>query len=168
MDYPIKILSLKDGYLMLLRYFGYDHTNKRIWLFRYNSLGDLLWQNCYAQEDTLVVGEESFDLAYAKDSSYLISGFCYYPYPGSLWPRKLHPYLICVDTFGNQVWDTPLGVQDSVLGVNLSSIADRKGNIYSSGQNYTDNLKPMLCKTSANGDYLWHKDILTNTQGGGG
>ena len=167
MDYSQKVLTVNDGYLMLVGLFGYDHINERIWLFKYNFNGELLWQNVYAQSDTLILNEFSTDMSIADNSSVFLSGYSFYPYPDTIWPRWMRPYIIKVGFDGTEYWDSPLGIPDSVSGMSYASIPSANGNIYTTGSNYNGGV-PFLIKASAEGANLQYTTLDSTTNGGGG
>jgi len=167
MDYAQKVLTVNDGYLMLVGLFGYDHINERIWLFKYNFDGQLLWQNVYAQSDTLILNEFGNNMSIADDSSVFLTGYAFYPYPDTIWPRWMRPYIVKVGFDGTEYWDSPLGIPDSVSGMSSSSIAASNGNIYTTGTNYNGGV-PFLIKANAEGVDLQYTTLEKYADGGGG
>ena len=166
-DYANKVITLNDGYIMQVSQYGYDLINKRVWLFRYDLQGQLLWQNLYAQADSLVLNEEINDFILIDDSSLLLSGFAGYPYPDTIWPRWMRPYIIKVGFDGTEYWDSPLGIPDSVSGMSFASISSPNGCIYTTGTNYNGGI-PFLIKASAEGADLQYTTLDSTTDGGGG
>ena len=169
-DYANKVITLNDGYIMQVSQYGYDLINKRIWIFKYNFDGLLLWQNLYAQADSLIINEDANDFTLADDSSLFITGYAGYPYPDTIWPRLMRPYIIKVGFDGTEYWDSPLGIPDSVSGMSSSSIAASNGDIYTTGTCYCGYYGgvPFLIKAGYNGAYKQYTPILENTVGGGG
>ena len=88
-DYGIGISEVPDGYVALIGGYGYDSQNQRIWLFKLDDGGDLVWQQYYAQSDTSIIGEWAYDMKVTSENEYILSGYCLYPEPGK---RSLYEY----------------------------------------------------------------------------
>ncbi|MCD6112012.1 MAG: hypothetical protein J7J86_01950, partial [Bacteroidales bacterium] len=170
-DYGEKVIALPGGgYLGLIRYYGYDYYNKRIWLFRLDEQGNIIWKKVYAQQDPKITNEDCYDLTFFQDSSFLITGECYYPNPGDTnnyyWER---PFFIKVDTTGEEIWTLPWGKTEYYYGSSVNSVIDKNDNIYSVGRHSRSEEpwgdSPVLLKTNSQGQQLYYKDILEDTYG---
>ncbi|MCF8233617.1 MAG: T9SS type A sorting domain-containing protein [Bacteroidales bacterium] len=97
----VRVIQTPDScYLTLSMYHSAD-PYERIFLFKLDQTGEVLWSHLYAQLDPGIYNEEGFYLTmFPGDSSYLITGACKYsPTSGtnSMW--------IKVDKSGNEIYD---------------------------------------------------------------
>ncbi len=164
------IRPVPGGYIALIWGYGHDIQQDRIWLFRLNEGGDLLWTLCYAQSDTLIDNEISVTMIVTPDAHYLISGYCYYPDTNNPLYYLLRPFIIKVDSTGSAEWELPWRsvMGESFVGQAFTSITDNEGTIYSSGRHIVlegpnQGDKPTFIKTDKNGNELTYNDILPNT-----
>jgi hypothetical protein len=169
-DYGRKVKPLPDGgYLLLTAYYEGLERGKRIHLHKFDQNGELLWQHAYAESDTLLFGEEGFDLNIINENEYLITGYCYYPDSGQYmgWRR---PLLIKVDSAGNAYWETIWGANDYFYGRPwYNSIVDNSGSIYNLGFRVGENAYfPVLFKTSNDGHEDFYSDIVDTCYDGAG
>ena len=166
-DYGRSIKQLPDSnYIGIIRYFGYDIINKRIWLFKLNQNGEIIWTNYYAQNDPNIINEEGYFLTITSDSNYLITGKNYYqlvPGSGLYWRQ---PYWIKVDKNGEQVWDLTWGLYyDQFTGEASQSVINSSGDFYSTGRHetLTNGDKPCLFKFDRNGNPIFYKNTMEDT-----
>jgi hypothetical protein len=101
------IWQIPGGYIALFLAYGEDPANERIWLFRLDDQGDLVWKQVYAQSDTAVIGENGVRMCVTEDYRFIINGHCYYPNPGNPWPKFLRPFIIKTDSSGTLEWELP-------------------------------------------------------------
>jgi len=155
------------GYIALIWGYGHDIQQDRIWLFRLDEGGDLLWTQCYAKSDTMIDNEESATMIVTPDSHYLITGDCYYPDPIDPLYVILRPFLIKVDSTGAPEWELPWRsvMGESYAGQSYKSITDNAGMIYSSGRHIVlegsnQGDKPAIIRTDNNGNELSYKDLI--------
>ncbi len=161
------IHPVPGGYIALIWGYGHDIQKDRIWLFRLDEGGDLLWTQYYAQSDTLIDNEESATMIVTTDSHYLITGYCYYPDPNDPLYVFLRPFLIKVDSTGTPEWELPWRsvMGESYVGQSYKSITDNAGTIYSSGRHIVtggsnQGDKPAIIKTDKDGNELSYKDLI--------
>jgi hypothetical protein len=159
-DYGRRINQLPDGgYLLLTRYYeGLEH-GKRIHLHRFNSEGELLWQQSFGDSDTLIFGEDGYDLDIINDNEYLITAYCYYPDSGQSggWVR---PLLIKADSSGNTQWETIWGSTEYYYGTIYNSTFDKTMNIYTIGFHIgEDGQYPAMIKTTSDGQELFFVNL---------
>ncbi len=151
-DYGRMVKPLPDGgFLLLTAYYENISPGTRIHLHRFDPNGELIWQSAFAQSDSLIFGEEGFDLTIINENEYLITGDCYYPDSGQTvgWIR---PFLIKTNSMGNVVWETVWGKDDYYYGTSGSSIVDNQGSIFSIGMHITENGQfPSFVCTDASG-----------------
>jgi len=161
----IRILSLESGYLALIKYHGYDISNKRIFLFRLDETGEILWQNVYAQNDPLIWNEEGYGLLQTSDNNFIITGACQYPTisGGDTSTYKSdRPYFIYVDSLGNEIWDLKWGIEQYSFGLSWQSIEKSPGIFYSACGYATEGIPPypVLFKYDILGNQLYQKYLI--------
>jgi hypothetical protein len=160
-----RIYQLPDGgYISAVIDYGTD-INKRIWLFRLDSLGETVWLKYYENSDTLMNNEHLYNMMVTYDYKFLITGTCDYPEPGTTlyWPR---PFLLKTDSSGVTDWDLLWGVNFPYVltGELLQSVVDIKGKIYSCGLMDSLGRNPELYKTSREGSELFHKILIDSEE----
>ena len=170
----INIRELNNGYISLIKYHGNDVSNKRIFLFRLDETGEILWQNVYAQNDPLIWNEEGYGLLLTSDSNFIITGACEYPtISGGDTSSYLsdRPYFIYVDSLGNEIWDLKWGIEQYSFGLGWETIEKDNGIFYSvSGYALSGmNVQPSLHKFNSTGQQLYQKYLLNEPDlvGGG-
>jgi len=163
----VKLLS-DSGFLFLTRYPYSSHLNDRVQLTKFDSIGNIIWQQVYTNSDSLMFAEEGLDLIIMNNGYFLITGWCYYPHPGGTggWRR---PLLILSDNDGNLLWEIPWVYNGFFVGTARKSIVDTSGNIYSVGQNsLAYSAVPVLLKTIIDGQQLYYKNIIEENIYSGG
>ncbi|MCK9618609.1 MAG: hypothetical protein M0R21_12335, partial [Lentimicrobiaceae bacterium] len=168
MDFGVRVKAFPDGYIMMSSYYGYN-WDKRIWLFRLDLDGNIVWQNAYGTSDTLVNSEDCYELMITSDNQCLITGSCYYPHSDSNY--YLHPFLVKTDLDGNETWELPWGKDMDFYCKTPWSITreDSRGNYYTPGCQYIgiSGDSPCLIKTSHDGQELYYGIMDTTTIYGG-
>ena len=81
----------------MLQYYGEGESYARISLVKFDTIGEPLWIQQLAQEDSLITNEEGNYLYQSKSGNFLISGAAYHP--------DYLPYWILTDTNGTEIWD---------------------------------------------------------------
>ena len=169
-DYGRSIYEVPGGYMALVKQFGNDIINKRIWLFKLNESGEIIWEQYYTQSDTLINSEIGYGMIVTKNQEYIINGDCYYPDSGGIAPIYLRPLIIKVDSTGEVFWETPWSKINGVsfLGESFKSIADNKNCIYSCGRHIESNGtppgdRPTMLKTDSAGNEIAYFDIFNNS-----
>ncbi|RLD84786.1 MAG: hypothetical protein DRJ10_00295 [Bacteroidetes bacterium] len=118
----VDAIILDNGDILAMAYLeppdiGLNKTD-RIYLFYYDNMGNLLWYNLYASGTAYPLMEYPIPMYLTKfDNYYIISGFCYYPYPDNPDLLVLRPMFIRIDTEFDEQWMLPYGVEDSVVGM---------------------------------------------------
>lgn len=166
-DYGKAIEVLEDGYITMIKYYGNSPTYKRIWLFRLNETGEILWKKVYAQNDPWIYNEEAYDLTLTSDNGFLISGDTDYPYINgndTSTDLAVRPYFINVDSAGNQIWDLKVGIHYPEWGGGLacSTIENQPGVFYSVGRYACNSYgsEATIFKVDLSGDLLYLKQLL--------
>jgi hypothetical protein len=170
-DNAISIKQVDGGYIAYI-FYGYDlNSNKKIHLYRLDPNGNLIWQQVYGQEDTLMMnGADGYDMTVTPDNHYIISGYCYYPDSGSTSPRYLRPLMIKVDSSANSEWELPWSYINGkhFYGMGNRSIIDNQKIIYTSGRHIiaTDTLTgdmPTIMKTDSSGNEILYNDLVPDS-----
>jgi hypothetical protein len=169
-DYGIGIHQIPGGYVALVYGHGYDPHN-RLWLFRLDNSGDLIWKQYYGQSDTLIFGEWANDILVSEDFEYILSGSCYYPQqPGDSIGYE-RPFVLRVDSTGVAEWELPWTNNELFVGWAYKSVIDNQGNIIS-GTTHVDftppgGYRPCLIKTTSTGEEDGWRNLMDSTYGGG-
>ncbi|MEE4255539.1 MAG: T9SS type A sorting domain-containing protein [Bacteroidales bacterium] len=75
----VKVIQTPDSNYLTLSMYHSPDWSERIFLFKLNQTGEVLWSNLYAQLEPGIFNEEGFDLTiFPSDSTYLITGSCDY------------------------------------------------------------------------------------------
>jgi hypothetical protein len=170
-NYGQDVVQLSDsGYLYLTRYPYSSHINNRIQLTKFDSIGNIVWQQVYANSDSLMQNEEGFEIDVLDENHLLITGYCYYPPPDGTDSWIIRPLLILTDNEGNMIWEIPWVYDGYYSGVALQSIFDQQNIFYSTGQNLSlENIAvPVIYKTNLNGDQLDYWNIIEENIYSGG
>ncbi len=110
----------------------------RIWLYRLDSAGNLLWQKCM-EPDTNYFDETGYHILLTNDSCVLVTGFNYFirePGSGLGW---FSPLWVKFDLEGNQLWDLTWYGDGFLTGDFGHTVQDAWGNYYGAGNDgYAD------------------------------
>lgn len=155
-DYGRRVKPLPDGgYLLLTAYYEGITPGTRIHLHKFDPNGELIWQQVYAQSDSLIFGEEGRDLSILNNNEYLVTGTCFYPDSGQTggWIR---PFMIKADSMGTCVWEFPWTFGGIFKGKTYKTTVDLAGNSYSIGfRRGSTGQYPAMIQTSNNGNELF-------------
>ena len=169
-DYVASVHQIQGGYIAFMYRGGELFHTYHIMLMRLDQNGDLIWQQLYAQNDSLIVGAETYDMIVTDDNHFLISGECYYPDSGATSPKYLRPLIIKVDSTGIPDWELPWARinGESFHGESFKSILDNQEFIYSVGRHIESSAtppgdRPTVIKTDMNGNEIAYFDIHDNT-----
>ena len=139
-----------NGYIVHANHnqFSFD----RIWLYRLDAEGNLLWQKCM-DPDTNYFDETGYKLLLTNDSCVLVTGFNYYirePGSGLGW---FSPLWVKFDLDGNQLWGLTWYGDGFIHGNFGQTIQDARGNYYGAGNDGNMDQPNTSCffKFSANG-----------------
>jgi len=168
-EFGIKVRALPDNsYTMLVCDWKEDLTIG-VFLYHLSEGGDLLWEQEYFVNDSLVNSESPRSLEITSEGEYLITGYCYTSdtaQPQLWWPR---PMIILADTSGEAIWELPWGDSSQFIGEGFQSVL-YQNNYYSVISDYPypplTEYKPCLIKTSTSGSPLGFYDLKANTQWG--
>lgn len=114
---PSDITLNNEGNIIVLTRFGSEYQINQIFLICYSPDGDLLWSRPYASKNNhSLINFAYCTKIYRFGNEYILSGYCYYPYPGNPTHVWMRPLFIGVDSSFNEKWILPFGVSDSVVG----------------------------------------------------
>jgi hypothetical protein len=155
-DFGVKP-TLDGGYILGGIFYG-NNPYDRIRMFKFDSIGELLWTKIYNR--TSNINSEDIQTMYTDDSTILMTGSAYTP-------NWLRPYFIETDTAGNEKWRLVYSqhTDTSYVGAAWTSVKSRTGNYYSAGWRYEF---PELLKFSGQGYELMNKDLLSSSPANGG
>ncbi len=170
-QFNYSVLQMPDSnYLIQLAYWGNDLANKRIWLFKIDGHGEILWKKVQAQWTTGTNAEEGYQLIKNNNNEYLISGSYYEWEPGyDTNARWVRPMFIKVDSNGNEIWHRLWGVGDFYVGAAVEAVFNSKNYIYGVGTDEADEEwgdDPSLFKLDSNGNQVFQKDLIEANGGG--
>jgi len=170
-EYGVDVEVMDDGsYLAMIKYWGNDLANERIWLFKIDQDGEIIWQKVYAKWTLGTNNEEGYHLLKNSNNDYLITGKYYQYNPGEdTNARYKRPMFIKIDSMGNEQWHLLWGVHEYFYGSCYKSRFDINGNIYSVGQNASvdpPGYQGAMFKLDENGNQLFSKNIPDSTQAG--
>jgi hypothetical protein len=155
-DFGVKP-TLDGGYILGGLFFG-NNPYDRIRMFKFDSIGELVWIKIYNR--TANINSEAIQTMYADDSTILLTGSAYTP-------NWLRPYFIETDTAGNEKWRLVYSqhTDTSYVGEAWTTVKSRTGNYYSAArrENY-----PELLKFSGQGSELMNRDLMSSMPQFGG
>ena len=155
----------KDGYMALIN--GWTSVEQQIiWLFRLDSIGDVIWAQVYAT-DPAWNSEWSYSLLQTTDSCFVITGETYYPDPTYPTLKIIKIFLTKTNLNGEVIFEVPWGTNNGIYSDGRLSTMDSKRNIYTAGRRarksppYGDS--PTLFKTSKSGEPVFYQDLKTTS-----
>ena len=169
-DAAFSIVQIPSGYIALI-FYGYNlWSTEKTHLFQLDQNGDMVWQQVYGQNDSLMIGAEGRDIKVTSDNHYLINGDCYYPDPESTELKYLRPLIIKVDSTGKAEWELPWSKVNgaSFHGESYRSIIDNKNTIYSCGRHIESSEtppgdRPSMMKTDGEGNEISYHDLVPDS-----
>jgi hypothetical protein len=163
-----KVKTTPEGdYILTANYFETTPFS-RTSLFKFNSSGDLLWQQFFPLEYTYY-NDDVYDLLVDNDG-YVVLTTRYYPDPGTTMPAIERHHLFKTDTAGNLKWDLVYGADNYYYGGPWSLAKSKTGAYYEAGRHLQQSMtesSPAFIKVSAAGNPLYDADIVGNVYWGG-
>lgn len=157
-------------YLAMIKYWGNDLANERIWLFKIDQEGEIIWQKVYAKWTLGTNNEEGRHLLKNQLNEYLITGDYYQYNPDSDTNHRFdRPMYIMIDSLGNEQWHLLWGVNEYFYGLAGKSVFSAEGNIYSVGQNasyFQEGYQGAMFKLDSDGNQLFSKNVPDSTMAG--
>jgi len=171
LDYIGKAINpVSDGYIAYVFRYGDDSIQPKLWLFKLDLNGDIVWKQSYAQSDTSITKEHCYTLHLSSDDYYIITGYCYYPDSINGSTSYLKPLIIKADQNGNAEWELPWTNVDGELfyGQGFQSVSSLRKTIYTGGRHIIptglyQGDKPSLLKTSGDGNEIEYSDLNQNS-----
>jgi len=166
-DIGIRVHSTHQGDFLLLGAYYFTDPISNTSLFKFNSDGDLIWQQFYPM-DSIYFEDQPADLL-VDNNGYLIISSRYFPDPGSTGPAWVRHYFIKTDTAGNQLWDLVYGANDYFYGWPYAARVNTSGNYYEVGSQIVlgTGHAPAFVKVLHNGTQSYNATLLTGTLYGG-
>lgn len=156
--------AIDNGYVLLGGY-NYPSDKIRTNLFKFDSLGSLIWHQYYLP-DSLLFGEDGFDLT-VDSLGTLITTEGYFPDPGQ-GGGWLRPYYIRTDNDGLKILGLVYTDNGYYHGGAYNTLIDSHGNYYSAGRHNRGNGdSPALIKVLNNGTGSYNADFKDSTDLGG-
>ena len=162
-----RILPLPNGDFIAMVYAWGSIYSERVWLFYFDSLGNLIWQKKFCQNDPKMMNEEAFDILLTQNGEILLSGICSYEdtlVPNLYW---LAPLYVKSDMQGNEIYAKPWSQNHNTFdGWTLRSNQNDQGTIFSAA--YQTNIPPnnidlpAILKMSPDGTPLGQYNIINH------
>jgi hypothetical protein len=163
-----KVKQTPEGdYILAANYFETTPFSRSS-LFKFNSSGDLLWQQFYPLEYTYY-NDDVYDLLVDNDG-YVVLTTRYYPDPGTTMPVIERHHLFKTDTAGNLQWDLVYGADSYYYGGPWNLTKSNTGAYYEAGRHLQQSMSessPAFIKVSAAGNPLYDADVMSNVYWGG-
>ncbi len=164
-DYGLKIRSLSDGYISLVKYFQ-DWTTKRIWIFKLDNAGNILWEKLLNESDSLIQNSEGRDLLITSSNQFIITGDAYQGSPGQTY--FLRPLIIKADSSGNDLWTLSFGATSGFRGMGAQFPNENQtGFIYTTATHFRDSIPfggpPCFLKISPSGQAMYYRDLILDS-----
>jgi len=149
---PTKIIETSDKNLVITAIVAeHDSIEHRIWVAKYNTFGELLWEKLYRGRGDAF----STDIIETHDKGLVISGYT---------AQDIHLdndwYILKLDSLGNKLWDNSFGSPYDDRATSLTELYDSTimvvGYISFS---YGGHKKASIIKFSSDGFDLWANDI---------
>ena len=160
--YGIDIEPIPGGGYMALFDRWKSGSEEIIWLFRLDSIGEVIWAQVYATAPDFW-SEWTHSLLITNDTSFVITGEVYYPDPTYPSIKIIKILLIKVNLDGVPIFEVPWGSNNGIYSDGRLSTTDSKNNIYTAGRRARKSSpfgdSPCLFKTSATGEPVFYKDL---------
>ena len=153
------------GYMALIGKWKYGEEQK-IWLFRLDSLGEVIWAQVYATDPEWNL-EWPYSIEKTTDNCFVITGETYYPDPTYPNEKIIKIILIKVNLNGGTIFEVPWGTDNGVYSRGYESVEDNQHNIYTASEHARRSLpvgvSPCIFKTSSTGEPIDCFDLLTTS-----
>ncbi|MDD4603472.1 MAG: hypothetical protein PHF97_06660 [Bacteroidales bacterium] len=164
-DFGMKIKSIPDGSISLVKYFQ-DWITKRIWLFKLDDTGNILWEKLINESDSVIQNAEGRDILVTSTKDFLVTGDAYEGSPGHTY--YLRPLIIKTDSNGNDLWTLPFGTTNGFRGMGSKFPSENQsGFFYTSSTHFRDSVPfggpPCFLKISPNGQEAYYRDLILDS-----
>jgi len=164
----LDIIILNNDDILALARFGSQEQIEQIFLFYFDENGNLLWNKSYATKNDYP--EIAFAIGtklYQFQDHYMISGYCYWPYPSYPELVWMHPLFIYIDSSFNEQWILPYGVSDSLVGKALGALQLTGSEFMGYGKCYPDaksriSTNALIARFNISGEETQHVIIESN------
>jgi hypothetical protein len=154
---PHSIVSTQDGAVIIGGSVGSSYSERTFWLFKADSLGNMLWEYKY-QSTTLIFSKASInDVLLLEDGRLLLSGYAY-PEPDD----ESDIRIIMTDDSGIALWEKLIGTPAQGEFVKDSEHTLDGGFIFTGGQGYWLDNVLLLLKTDSLGNVEWESTFDIN------
>ena len=158
----VDIIINKNNEIILLALVQNEDQVDQIFLFGYSNDGVYLWKNAYASKNDypLISTAAAFSVN-PISNEYIISGYCYWPFPDNPSQVFLRPLFIGVDSIFNEKWIMPFAIMDSVFGEAYKTIPLNDSILMGVGKRrfYNNVTKSLLTFFNINGQELGFNQI---------
>ena len=169
----IDIVEIQGGgFIALFRNWIYQ-MEQNIWLFRLDSLGNIIWQQNYVADPNIFYSPDARNLIRTSDSRFIITGWAYSPdslYPGY---KILKIFHVKVTVDGVSLFQVPWGNNNGIISdEGHSCVEDVNHNLLTPGRRARNAIpygdSPCLYKSWSTGIPMLFHDLNTGSDGGGG
>lgn len=164
-DYGMKIKTIPNGYISLVKYFQ-DWTTRRIWLFKLDIAGNILWEKLINESDSLIQNSEGRDIIVTSTNLFVVTGDAYQGSPGQTY--YLRPLIIKTDSSGNDLWTLSFGATNGFRGMGAQFPNENQtGCIYTTATHFRDTVPfggpPCFLKISPSGQGMYYRDLILDS-----
>ncbi len=164
-DQGLKIKQSEHSYIALIQYFQ-DWVTKRIWLFKLDTEGNILWEQLLNRPNDSIENSEGYDFEILPDNNFVVAGDGYDRSSGAV--AYLRPLVIKTDSNANVQWVLPYGRNSGFRG-DIASFPrqNQSGFLYVAArhfritQPYGDS--PCFLKVSPTGQEVYYKDLIPDS-----
>ena len=144
-DVGLYVQQTSDGgYIITGSKTSVKEGDKDVWLFKTDSQGELLWEQCYGGDDHDV----GYCVQETSDGSYILCGYRDYAKTGCVCPRA---WLLKTDSQGDTLWTRSYGGDETSGGAYYVTETSDSGYVVVGGLA----LDLFLFKVNSDGDSLW-------------
>jgi hypothetical protein len=121
--FAIDVLVNEKNEVIVLMELESEQQIDEIFLSGFDKNGKMLWINSYAsKKNHPLIDHRAGYTVTEHNKEYIISGYCYYPYPNNPNHVYLRPLFIGVDSLYNEKWILPFYALDSVFGESYATV----------------------------------------------
>ncbi|MEZ4887500.1 MAG: T9SS type A sorting domain-containing protein [Chitinophagales bacterium] len=163
-DQGNEIIQTEDGAYLVLAWTSKEFSNRDVWLFKIDSLGNMLWEKKYGG----FYFEECTDILEVEDGYVLVG----YQYQSPMLDEGSRAYILKIDKEGNLLWEKTYTGVSEYYGTRLDDIfrevrelEDGSLAVIGHSRNYNEleRFSGTLMKLTAEGDSLWTKIYHNNS-----
>ncbi|MEZ4887043.1 MAG: T9SS type A sorting domain-containing protein [Chitinophagales bacterium] len=157
-DEGIEIIQTADGGYLVMGWTSIQNSNRDVWLFKIDSLGNMLWDKKYGSW----FFEECKDILEVEDGYVLVG----YQYQAPNQDEGSRGYILKIDKEGNLLWEKTYTGVSEYYGTRLDDafwevreLEDKSLAVIGNSRNYNEleRFSGILVKLTAEGDSLWTK-----------